>query len=290
MKKILSVFLAVVMAMSLSISISANAASQKTVSGKCNYSYATEVLNLINKERAAKGLSNLKLTSGLTKSAMIRGAELTVSFSHTCPNGDDCFKAFDYEKTAGENIAYGQTSPSQVVNAWMNSSGHKANILNSSFKTIGIGCFYYNGLYYWVQCFSGGTTTSSYAPSGTKSVTVNVSLTKGVRSTMQTSTATTTVAKPKATKITSLTAKSKGFLVKWSKVSGIKGYQIRYSRNKDMSNAKTITVTSAKTLSKTVKNLKPKKTYYVKVRTYKVVNSKKYYSSWTAKKAVKTKA
>ena len=56
--------------------------------------------------------------------------------------------------TAGENIAMGQKNPEQVMSSWMNSSGHKANILNSEFGKIGIGCYKKNGIYYWVQMFT----------------------------------------------------------------------------------------------------------------------------------------
>lgn len=58
-------------------------------------------------------------------------------------------------RTAGENIAYGQSTPAEVMNGWMNSSGHRANILKSDFKEIGIAAFYKNGRYYWVQLFIG---------------------------------------------------------------------------------------------------------------------------------------
>lgn len=158
--------------------LSAEAASYKTVDGKFNYSYSTEVLRLVNEERAKYGLSSLTMTKSLTDGAMIRAAESAVSFSHTRPNGEQCFTAFTWTKTAGENIAYGQRSPAQVVNSWMNSSGHRANILNASFTTIGVGCFEYGGTLYWAQAFSGGSG-NAYTPSGTRTVSVKVSLTAG---------------------------------------------------------------------------------------------------------------
>lgn len=183
MKKTLSLVLVLIISVSamFGASVSAYAAQYKEVKGKYNYSYASQVLDLVNKERKNYGLSELTLTQSLTDSAMLRAVETTVSFSHTRPNGEKCFTAFEWSRAAGENIAYGQRSPEQVVNAWMNSSGHRANILSTNFTTIGIGCFEYGGTYYWSQAFSGGTG-KVYTASGTKSVTVNVSLTAGAQS------------------------------------------------------------------------------------------------------------
>ncbi len=153
----------------------------KTVEGNYNYSYASEVLSLVNAERSRNGLSPLVMTEELTEGAMLRAAECAVSFSHTRPNGTQCFTAFKWSKSAGENIAYGQRSPEQVMNGWMNSSGHRANILGAGFKTVGIGCFEYNGTLYWAQAFSGGTG-SGYSPSGKRAVRVEVSLSTGEES------------------------------------------------------------------------------------------------------------
>ena len=92
------------------------------------------------------------------------------------------------------------------------------------------------------------------------------------------------------TTITSVKAQSKAFTVKWKKKSGITGYQIQYSSDKKFKkNNKSVTVTKQKTTKATVKKLKSKKKYYVRVRTYKTVNGKKIYSSWSKVKSVKTK-
>ncbi|MGN0521935.1 MAG: CHAP domain-containing protein [Eubacterium sp.] len=94
----------------------------------------------------------------------------------------------------------------------------------------------------------------------------------------------------KATGISKLTAKSKAFTVKWKKPSDqITGYQIQYSTDNKFSNAKTVTVSKSTTTSKTISKLKAKKKYYVRIRTYKKVNGKKYYSSWSKAKSVTTK-
>lgn len=100
----------------------------------------------------------------------------------------------------------------------------------------------------------------------------------------------TYVINPKPTTISSLSALSKGFKVKWSKKTAqTTGYQIRYSLKSSMASSKTVTVKGAKTTSKSISKLKKGKKYYVQVRTYKTVDGKKYYSSWSAKKSVKTK-
>lgn len=100
----------------------------------------------------------------------------------------------------------------------------------------------------------------------------------------------TETVKPKKTSIKKLSKGKKKFTVTWAKVSGVKGYQIQYSSNKKFKkNNKSVTVTKQKTTKATVKKLKSKKKYYVRVRTYKTVNGKKIYSSWSKAKSVKTK-
>ena len=100
----------------------------------------------------------------------------------------------------------------------------------------------------------------------------------------------TETAKPKKTSIKKLSKGKKKFTVTWAKVSGVKGYQIQYSSDKKFKkNNKSVTVTKQKTTKATVKKLKSKKKYYVRVRTYKTVNGKKIYSSWSKVKSVKTK-
>ena len=96
---------------------------------------------------------------------------------------------------------------------------------------------------------------------------------------------------PKSTSLSKLTATKKGFTAKWKKQSPqTSGYQIMYATNSSFtSGKKTVTVSSNKTISKKITKLKAKKKYYVKVRTYKKVGSKTYYSSWSKYKTVKTK-
>lgn len=96
--------------------------------------------------------------------------------------------------------------------------------------------------------------------------------------------------KPTATSISSITKASKKITVKWAKKSNqVTGYQIRYATNSSFKNAKTATIKSYKTTSKTISSLKSKQKYYVQVRTYKTVNNTNYYSSWSSTKSVTTK-
>ena len=89
--------------------------------------------------------------------------------------------------------------------------------------------------------------------------------------------------KPKTTSLSKLTAGKKQLKVTWKKNGAVSGYQIQYSTSKKFTSPKTVTVKGYKTTSKTIKSLKAKKTYYVRIRTYKTVNGKKVYSDWSAK-------
>ena len=124
-----------------------------------NDAFVDEVIKLVNVERKKAGLSELKKNKELCTAANARANEITKVFAHERPDGTSCFTVFsEYNisyMSAGENIAMGQSTPSEVVTAWMNSPGHKANILGEKFKEIGIGAIYYDGLYHWVQLFIG---------------------------------------------------------------------------------------------------------------------------------------
>ena len=121
--------------------------------------YENEVISLVNAEREKAGLKALDADIGATNVAHIRAKEIVQSFSHTRPDGRTCFTAASdlgvSYRTAGENIAYGYATPEQVVNGWMNSEGHRKNILSPSFTKIGIGCYESNGVLYWSQFFIG---------------------------------------------------------------------------------------------------------------------------------------
>ena len=121
--------------------------------------FPMEVLRLVNKERAKVGAAPLKFAKDLAASAYVRAVELPTKFSHTRPNGTKCFTAMPIRgHILGENLAGGQTSPKQVVQAWMDSKTHRDNILNTKFTELGVVYYYQaNSKYkhYWVQHFRG---------------------------------------------------------------------------------------------------------------------------------------
>jgi uncharacterized YkwD family protein/spore coat assembly protein SafA len=121
--------------------------------------YETEVVRLVNVQRSQNGLAPLTMNWELSRVARYKSQDMVDKhyFSHTSPTYGspfDMMKAFGISyRAAGENIAYGQRTPQEVVTAWMNSSGHRANILNTSFKEIGVG--YVAAGNYWTQMFIG---------------------------------------------------------------------------------------------------------------------------------------
>lgn len=118
-----------------------------------------QVVQLTNEERTKRGLSPLKVNVELSKVAREKSADMARNnyFSHNSPTYGspfDMMKQFGISyRTAGENIAKGQRTPQEVVNAWMNSAGHRKNILNPSFKEIGVG--YVENGNVWTQQFIG---------------------------------------------------------------------------------------------------------------------------------------
>lgn len=122
-------------------------------------SMAKQVLDLVNKERAKNNLSPLMLNNSLSNVAQLKSEDMKNKnyFDHTSPTYGspfDMMKKFNISyKYAGENIAKGQKTAEAVVNAWMNSEGHRKNILNSKFTDMGIGYVKANGTTYWTQMF-----------------------------------------------------------------------------------------------------------------------------------------
>lgn len=228
-----------------------------SASGTINREYAFQVLDIVNKERKKEGLSELTMDKELLATAELRAEEITQSFSHTRPNGKSCFTAYTRGGYLGENIAYGYVSPTAAMKGWMGSSGHKANILNKNYNSIGVGCYYYNGVYYWVQCFSSDVT-------------------------------------PKVSKVSrvKLIAAKKKLTVVWKKQKSVAGYQIQIATSKQFKRSQrtTYTIKKASTTKKTItklrgKKLKAKKRYYVRIRAYAYgsKNGKKttVYGQWT---------
>lgn len=123
-------------------------------------SQVQQVVDLVNAERKKVGLSPLKVNDQLTKMAQVKAEDMRDNqyFSHTSPTYGspfDMMKEFGVSYSyAGENIAAGQKTAEDVMKGWMNSPGHRANILSENFTEIGVG-YVQGGAYgtYWVQEF-----------------------------------------------------------------------------------------------------------------------------------------
>ena len=121
--------------------------------------YAAKVLDITNDKRAAAGCKALKLNSKLTKAAQKHSEDMAAKnyFSHDSQDGrSPCDRMADAGYSFGaaaENIAMGQQSPSDVMSSWMNSAGHKANIVNCTYTEMGLGYAVGNGSPYWTQTF-----------------------------------------------------------------------------------------------------------------------------------------
>ena len=136
-------------------------AQNQTVSG-AQTGFESDMLKQVNAQRAKNGKSALTLNQSLCASARVRAAEIAKDgcFSHTRPDGSGCFTAISgvSYRTAGENIAmgtWGYFGVDKIMDRWMNSEGHRANILNGDFSEVGFGCVVVNGNGYWVQIFIG---------------------------------------------------------------------------------------------------------------------------------------
>ena len=125
-----------------------------------NTSIEMEVVRLVNIERQKAGLAPFSYSGELSKVARAKSQDMANNnyFSHNSPTYGDPFammRSFGIQyRTAGENIAKGYSSAQSVVNGWMNSPGHRANILNSSFGKIGVGYVNAKGTTYWTQMFT----------------------------------------------------------------------------------------------------------------------------------------
>lgn len=131
-------------------------ASSRTILIGSNASPAEAVCALVNEARTAQGVDALTLDPDLCEAAAIRAQELDTLFSHTRPDGSSCFSVLDEVsvgsyRTAGENIAIGYADATSVMEGWINSPGHRSNILNPDFSRIGIA----RSGSGWVQLFLG---------------------------------------------------------------------------------------------------------------------------------------
>ncbi|MGN1481606.1 CAP domain-containing protein, partial [Porcipelethomonas sp.] len=168
------------------------------------------VVELVNEERAKEGIAPVTLNETLTDAAMLRAEEITENFEHTRPDGTSCFTVLDDYNIGywgcAENIAAGNSTADATMNQWINSSGHYANLMDSSYSEIGVGVVYDPDTtygYYWVQLFIDPTDpipTATTTPAVTavslsydKVTTTTTTTTKAATSTTTTTPAVTAV-------------------------------------------------------------------------------------------------
>lgn len=133
--------------------ISAESMIMRNLSGSYSCDMAYAILDLVNQQRTEAGLSGLFWDATLAASAKIRAAEVPVKWSHTRPDGSAWYTAGSQTQN-GENLAAGELTAQQTVTDWMNSPNHAENVLRSCFNSMGVACYFCNGVYYWVILFS----------------------------------------------------------------------------------------------------------------------------------------
>ena len=120
------------------------------------YLDVSQVYMQMNQFRQSNGLPALKRDTALENTAKVRAKECAQRFDHRRPNGTDCFTAFPKGyRCAGENIASGQETAAEVIASWKSSAGHRANMLDSGYRSVGIAAYRFNEVIYWVQDFTG---------------------------------------------------------------------------------------------------------------------------------------
>ena len=155
-----------------------------TISGTRDYDKANEVFEITNQERSAENVANLSLDKSLCDYAMMRAAEQAINYSHTRPNGEILNQILQFTSSGilinAENIAYGHSTAEEVMadgTGWMDNAGHEDNIMNPSYKSIGIGCFVTDsGAKFWVQVFSMTEAKEVCTYSGTQNVTETITI------------------------------------------------------------------------------------------------------------------
>ena len=119
--------------------------------GVQSQSAAEQLVAQVNAERAKAGLSTLRVDAELTRAAQVRAVEITQVFSHTRPDGTSWSTVS--ARAYGENLAMGQRTVDKVMAAWLTSKGHRENLLRPGYGSIGVCCYVYGGVTYWVQLF-----------------------------------------------------------------------------------------------------------------------------------------
>lgn len=200
------------------------------------------------------------------------GGKLTIQNSNIeCINCDTALacNSFDF---GGEYVYTGNNKPEKILQATDMFIIGTQNRLSTNLKYINVSATKLN--------ISDGNPTIKENPTTKPNLTVNPT---------KKNTQSTVVKKTSATKITKIKKAKKSLKISWKKVKNVNGYQIQYSTSSKFKNAKKVTIKKVKITSKTIKKLKAKKKYYIRIRTYITVNGKKEYSNWSKKKCQKTK-
>ena len=141
----------------------ADASTVRKISGNASYSYAYQMLDLLNEIRTEQGIGKLQMDGELLEAAMQRAAECFVSYSYLRPDGSR--SSTISSKIGGENIGYGYSTPEYAIKNWMETQNRRDNLLFSAYRSVGIGCVKIAGVWYWVQCFSGENAEEVCFPS-----------------------------------------------------------------------------------------------------------------------------
>ena len=138
-----------------------------------DYDKAYDVISRVNSERKKNGIGALSTDQVLMDAALVRAAENVLYFEHARPNGMSWSSV--HPKVSGENLAKGSANTSKIMNMWMDSDGHRENILRSSFSSIGVAVIEHEGTFYWVQLFGrSGGSGAEYPESGSVSVPIDL--------------------------------------------------------------------------------------------------------------------
>lgn len=229
-------------------------------------SIINRILELVNIERAKYNLNPLTIDQDLNSAAMIRSEDIIHLFEHKRPNGSEITTISS--KIYGENIAFGQSTPEQVMAEWMASPTHRANILNSAFTTLGIGYTKVKNdddrmehvTYYWVQLFG------------------------GIRETKPLNNITSKITPIQVEKLAITSVSHTKITLKWSTQNTVNadGYQVfRYnSKTKSYSLIKNIAGNKINTYTDT--GLSPVTRYNYAVRSYLKFDGKVYYAPYSS--------
>ncbi|KZX11904.1 CAP domain-containing protein [Methanobrevibacter filiformis] len=250
--------------------------------------YPSEVLELINQERAKYNIASLIEDQDLMSAAIIRSSEISTLFSHTRPDGNRGLSVSS--KVYGENLGAGNSTPKDIVKEWMKSTqGHREAILNSSYKTVGIAYLYNESdvggyKYYWVVLF--GIQSKSFVLNNKTPQNTTTSNTPTNSITPQ-NTPTQNISLPKIANLKKLKITNNKISFNWSKQSAATGYQVFKYNSKTKNFELLKTLIGNKNNSVIIKS-KSATSHIYKIRSYKKYNNEMIYSPSSSKLKITT--